>query len=122
MGMFIDPKAKIPVTLDGNTIYIRAKMSIAIKALVEDEIAAKGMGNREALEMRGMGSYALALLKHNIVAWEGPKFMQESGRPLPCIPANIELLDPDDPLVQLVREEIGERNAPKGTLEDADPN
>lgn len=63
MPMFIDPNERIPITLDGNTIYIRAKMSAAVRAAVQDEIKAKGLGESN-LEMRGIGSYRLALLRH----------------------------------------------------------
>lgn len=114
MPMFIDPNERIPITLDGNTIYIRAKMSAAVRAAVQDEIKAKGLGDESNLEMRGIGSYRLALLRHNIVAWEGPAF---AGHP--CTRANIDLLDLDDPLVEMVAEEIGRRNAPR---ESPDPN
>lgn len=107
MPMFVDPNERVPVSLDGNTIYIRAKMSMAVTARVNDEfslVAGRGEG------LAGMGSYSLALLVNNIVAWEGPAFTGESGKPIPCTRANIELLDPDDPLVAAVREEIGNRN------------
>ena len=119
MPMFIDPTERVPVTVGGNTIYIRAKMTASVRARVEDEIAAKGLGDRRDMEMRGLGSYSLALLVHNIVAWEGSDFVDERGKPIPCTRANIERLDLDEPLVVEVREEIGRRNAPK---ESPDPN
>lgn len=112
--MFIDPNERIPVTLNGNTIYIRAKMSAGVRAAVQDEIKAKTAGSQDDMEMRGIGSYRLALLRHNIVGWEGPAF---AGHP--CTRANIDLLDLDDPLVEMVAEEIGRRNAPR---ESPDPN
>ena len=112
--MFIDPNERIPITLGGNTIYIRAKMSAGVRAAVQDEIKAKTAGSQDDMEMRGIGSYRLALLRHNIVAWEGPDF---EGRP--CTRANIDLLDLDDPLIEMVAEQIGTRNAPK---ESPDPN
>jgi len=114
MAMFVNPNAKVPVTLGENTIYIRAKMDGRTKAAVQDEMRARGFRSDDNVEISGIGSYRLALLVHNVVAWEGPAF---AG--VPCKRANIELLDPDEPLVELVAEEIGKRNAPK---ESPDPN
>jgi len=113
--MFVDPNAKVAITEGENTIYIKAKMDLATRAAVQDEIAARGMGSTDEVEVRGIGSYRLALLAHNIVGWEGPAF--EGVR---CNRANILRLEPDDPLVEKVAAEIGERNAPKET--PADPN
>lgn len=111
--MFIDSQARVPVTLDGNTIYIKAKMDLATRSAVQDEIAAKGAGSDE-VEVRGIGSYRMALLVHNIVGWEGPAF-----EGVTCNRTNIMRLDPEEPLVEAVAAEIGERNKPK---ESPDPN
>jgi hypothetical protein len=118
MAMFISPSAKVPVTLDGNTIYIKAKMDAGTRALVQNEIAATNNVGKDT-EITGLGSYSLALLVHNIVSWEGPAFVDERGQPILCTKLNIGHLDIDDPLVELVREEIGKRNAPK---ESPNPN
>lgn len=118
MPMFIDPSARVPVTLGENTIYIKAKMDAATKAAVQDEIRAKG-DSAETLEMRGLGSYRLLLLIHNIVTWEGPDFADAQGRVVPCTRANISRLDPSNPLVELVAERIGELNTEP---ESPDPN
>jgi hypothetical protein len=118
MAMFINPSAKVPVTLDGNTIYIRAKMDAGTRALVQNEIAATNNVGKDT-EITGLGSYSLALLVRNIVDWEGPAFMDEKGQKREVSRANISMLDLDDPLVELVREEIGKRNAPK---ESPSPN
>lgn len=107
MPMFVDPNERVPVTVGENTVSIRAKMNAAITAKVNDEFSLIA-GQNEGLG--GMGSYSLALLVHNIVAWEGPDFVDAGGKPIPCTRANIERLDPDDPLVEAVREEIGRRN------------
>ena len=122
MPRFVDPNARVPVTLGGDTIYIRAKMSVLVRGLVNDELVAKGLGSREEMSARGIGSYRMALLVHNIVAWEGPGFVGESGKPIACTRANIERLDPNDPLIERVWDEITERNAPPEAPEDADPN
>jgi hypothetical protein len=111
--MFINPNDKVAVTLGENTIYIKAKMDVGTRAAVQDEIKATTDGVEE-LGLAGLGSYRMALLRHNIVAWEGPAF-----EGYPCTRANISRLDPDEPLVELVAEEIGKRNAPR---ESPDPN
>lgn len=117
--MFVTPNSKVAVTLDSNTIYIKAKMDVGTKALVENEIKAVADGEARETELSNLGSYTMALLVHNIVGWEGPAFLDEKGVPVPCNKVTIKQLDPDEPLVQKVREEIGERNKPK---ESSNPN
>lgn len=102
--MFVDPNEKVPISDGKNTIYIRAKMSVGVRAKVEDAIAMADGGTA-----KNIGSYILALLENNILAWEGPDF-----EGVPCTVENIRRLDPDDPLVQKVRDEIARRNAPRG--------
>jgi len=116
MPMFVDTNAKVPVISDDgrHTIFIRAKMSAKVRAAVQDEMTARGFGTGENVEVRGIGSYRLALLLHNIVGWEGPEF---AG--VPCNRENIMRLDLDEPLLDKVAEEIGKRNAPP---ESPDPN
>ena len=91
MPMFVDPNSRVPVTLAGNTIYIRAKMTAGVRAAVQDEMRARGFQQRDEMEIRGIGSYRLALLRHNIVGWEGPAF--DGVR---CTRGNVDLLDLDD--------------------------
>ena len=122
MAMFVDPNARVAVTLDGNTIYIRSKMSAGVRAAVQDEMRARGFKSQEELSISGIGSYRLALMEHNIVAWEGPAFLDEKGRPIPCTRLNIRNLDPTEPLVEAVAEEIGERNTAPETPKGTDPN
>ena len=116
--MFVDTKAKVPVTHGGNTIYIKAKMDYGTVAAVQDEIKATG-GGTDGMQFERLGSYRMALLAHNIVAWEGPDFMDANGKPVPCTRANIERLDPNEPIVEMVAAEIGERNRKP---EAQDPN
>ena len=111
--MTINPNDKVAVTLGENTIYIKAKMDAGTRATAPAENKATTHGT-EATGLAGLGSYRMALLRHNIVAWEGPAF-----EGYPCTRANISRLDPDEPLVELVAEEIGKRNAPR---ESPDPN
>jgi hypothetical protein len=116
--MFVDTRAKVPVSLGGNTIYIKAKMDYGTTAAVQDEIKATGAGNADMV-IEKLGSYRMALLTHNIVGWEGPDFMDETGRLIPCNRENIRRLDPSEPLVEMVADEIGKRNR---KAESPDPN
>jgi len=112
--MFVDPKARVPVTVGENTIFIRSKMSAGVRAAVQDEMRARGYGSEKGPEVGGLGSYRLAILTHNILAWEGPAFVG-----VKCTRENIALLDLDEPLIDAVAEAIGERNLPP---ESPDPN
>jgi len=114
MPIFVDPSAKVPVRLGPNTIYIRSKMSVKEHAEVQNEVRYLARSGEGGVEFT-VGYYELALLVANIVAWEGPEFEH-----VPCIRANILKLDPRDPLVIMVGDEIGRRNPPK--RESPDPN
>jgi hypothetical protein len=105
--MFIDPSARIPVADDqGNIIYIRSKMDVATEGQFRDALV-KISGGRKALKSFQVGRAQTALLQLNIVAWEGPRF---AG--VPCNHTMIGRLDPHEPLVVKVLEEIDTRNAP----------
>jgi hypothetical protein len=109
--MFTDPKARVPVTDGLNTVYIRAKMDAGRRALVLDEMRMRGIGkDTSSGELSGLGSYQMLLRVHNVVAWEGPDFVDEHGKPVPCTRANILLLDPTTPLYEMVGDKIGELN------------
>ena len=123
MPMFVDPSARVPVTLGENTVYIRAKMDAGTKAQVSDEVRARGVdGETDSREVRGLGSYRMLLMIHNIVDWEGPDFCDEKGVKVPCTRANIRRLDPTGPMFDAVGERIGELNADPETPEGTDPN
>lgn len=114
MSMFVDPNQRVPVTDGPNTIYIKARMDIDTRAAVQNEMRAAGNEATDEVVMSHIGSYRRAMLLHNIVAWDGPAF---AG--VPCTRENIGRLDPHEPLVIKVAQEIGERNAPR---ESPDPN
>lgn len=105
--MFVDT-TKVPIALDhdpANVIFIRPKMDFGTKARVLDAIAKVQATDKGASVGVGMGAYQLALLQHNIVGWEGPAFGA-----VPCSPEAVARLDPDEPLVARVVEEIATRN------------
>lgn len=114
MGRFISDE-RVPVSLDSdpeNIIYIRPKMNVGVTSKVQSamvSISAQAsvtgkMPDSTSLKF-DIGAYNLALLIHNIVWWAGPDF-----NPIPCNAENIERLDPDDPLVDKVLQEINHRN------------
>ena len=120
MPMFLDPNARVPVSDGRNTVYIRAKMDMATRDAVMNEIREvrksdkASKTNDEGGELRGYGAYHLALLHHNVLAWDGPDF---AG--VPCTRANIDRADPTEPIWELVADEIGKRNE---RAESPDPN
>lgn len=108
--MFVS-KDRVPVRVEGDdtgdTIYILPKMPFgtkqrALSAL--SHIGTDGTSEGTGIDI-DLGAYNIALMKLNIVGWEGPSFAGVA-----CTPENIEQLDPDEPLVVRVLEEIGRRN------------
>lgn len=86
-----------------DTIYIRRhKMNMGMQMRVQGA-AAENYGNG-----------VLTMLDEYIVKWSGPSFQG-----VPCTPANIRKLDPEQPLVDFVVNEIKKRNP---QLDSPDPN
>ena len=85
-----------------NIIYIRPKMNFKTEAMVN--AAALRIDTSGKSEMHPE-DYLVALLVQNIVRWEGPDFDS-----MPCTPENIENLDPDEPHIERVCDEIARRN------------
>lgn len=114
MPMFIDPNARVAVSDGRNTVFIKAKMDAGTRAAVEDAMRPTGGEVVEDIVIRGLGSYRLALLVHNVVAWEGPDF-----EGVPCTRGNLLRVDPTEPIWAEVAEQIGIRNKPRVS---PDPN
>ena len=93
------------VTMGENTIYIHPKMDLGTRNRCMDALTAIGRENGETDMALHIGAYQLALMVENIVSWSGPAFVG-----IPCTPANIAKLDPDEPLVERTLEEIVARN------------
>lgn len=86
---------RVPVSDEaGNTVYIKAKLSFGDVS----KIQAAGDKQGALLSM-----YQVAILD-----WDGPDFQG-----FPCTPENIAQLDPNDPLIELVGNKIGELNPQK---------
>ena len=123
MSMFVSNTDRVAVTLDGvNIIYVRPKMSYGVLQQVMSAAAPVKVtpDAKDGLDAGlDYGAYNMALMKFNIVGWEGPAFQDEAGRIVPCTPANILRLDPDEPLVSHVFKEIERLN---GKQASPDPN
>lgn len=117
-----DPPVAVPefdpatVISDGapNIIYIRARMDVETSGKVKNALFAVDEAS-QSLELRA-GANETALLIHNIVRWEGPDLGQ-----IPCTPENIRKLDPTEPHIALVLEEIAKRNKPKASPNPKSP-
>jgi hypothetical protein len=118
MPMFVSDE-RVPVTIDGvNIVYVRPKMDFGTQQKVWGEMAKLRLtgGDGDNDLMANLGIYNLMLMRHNILGWEGPAF---TG--VPCIPRNIERLDPDEPLVEKVLEELNRRNTRADKDDAGDP-
>lgn len=110
-------KGRVAIGVDGevadgaitpaiDVIWIRNRMSVAVQQAVQSEATSmKGSGGRAMEVDIDVGLYQLALLRQNIVAWQGPSF---NG--VVCTPETIGELDATEPLVQRVLQEISDRN------------
>ena len=116
MGMFIDPNETVPVTdAKGNTIWIKAKLTFADYAKVEDALMrlridtaggkrGKGVDTKVDAHITQSAQQA-ALLVECVKRWDGPDFVGVA-----CTPANIAVLNPLEPIVIDVLEEIDRLN------------
>lgn len=103
--MFVNG-APVPITEGENTIFIRPKMDFGTRNACMDALMVIRQADGGRADMAAhVGAYQLALLQHNITGWSGPDFQG-----VPCSPDMIARLDPDEPLVERVLEEIGQRN------------
>lgn len=108
---------KVPVTEGPDTIYIRGKMDAGQREQAEDALRGiEATVTAGASVQVNVGAYRIALLRINVLGWEGPGF-----EGLPFSPANILKLDPDDPLFDKVMEEIARRNPLGGRKADPLP-
>lgn len=108
MSAFVSKEPVAVLDGEGNTVYIRSKMDYGARSRVLSAIT-KMHGTDMTADM---GAYNLALLKENIVRWEGPAF---DG--LPFAPDLIEQLDPDTPILDKALAEINKRNTKAATPE-----
>lgn len=108
MSAFVSREPVAVTDDEGNTIYIRSKMDYGVRSRVLSAIT-KMHGSDMTTDM---GAYNLALLRENIVRWEGPAF---DG--VAFAPDLVEQLDPDLPVVDRALAEINQRNTKAATPE-----
>jgi hypothetical protein len=106
-----DP-AEVISDVTPRVITIRAKMNYAQDAAVKGAVMQIGPDGKQ-VEFNP-GNSIVALLVQNIVRWRGGDL-----EGVPCTRENIEQLDPQDPFVARVADEIGVRNRRRETF---DPN
>lgn len=104
--MFVSDKP-VAITEGDNTIYIKPKMDFGTRNAVIGAAAHVDFSDGKPEAGMDIGSYQTALLELNIVGWSGPAF-----EGVPCTAVRIRRLDPDEPLVVRVLEEIAARNPP----------
>lgn len=124
MSMFVS-KEKIAVTVDGrDIIYIKAKMDVGTRNRVHGSAARSMTKNKDgSVETElDIGRANTLLLAENVLDWEGPSFTDDTGKKIPCVRHNIEMLDPDEPLVEKTVDEIAARNPQKSDEDEASPN
>lgn len=102
--------AEAAITPDMDVIWIRSRMSVAVQQAVQSEATSvstnrvNGRSSTPDVEI-DVGVYQISLLRQNILSWQGPSF---AG--VPCTADNIGDLDPQEPLVERVLQEISTRN------------
>jgi hypothetical protein len=97
-----------PVEHEGNTVWLLPKIGQGVMSKITAHIRTQTFG----LGSRGGGDpvYINALLRFNIVKWEGPMFRGDNGKTVPCTPQNIDVVPIDDPLMVKALERINELN------------
>jgi hypothetical protein len=110
--MFVSTE-RVALTEGDDTIYIRTKMDVGTKNRVQSDITHFSQTEHGGNVVVSIGLYQLILLRRNILDWDGPSFLDEQGKKIPCTPDNIERLDPDEPLVVKALEQVQERNLVK---------
>lgn len=113
MGSFVNPNETVEIAefdpevviadVTPRVIVIRAKMDYATSRQVQGAVMRGGLDGSPA-ELN-LGDSLMELLIQNIVAWRGGDL---DG--VPCDAAHIRMLDPTDPFVDRVADEIGTRN------------
>lgn len=110
--MFVSKEA-VPVTVDQlNFIFIKPKLNFGEtkrvqRALLKATQSTRADGSSGDLVTDfDLSAYQVQLLIESVVSWSGPAFAS-----VPLTAASLAELDPDDPLVVEVQEEIGRRNA-----------
>lgn len=116
MGSFVNPKETVDIEefdpdviisdVTPRVITIRAKMDYATQKQVQGTAWKMGAGGK-GTELN-FGDSLMELLIRNILSWRGGDL-----EGVPCDAAHIKMLDPTDPFIDRVADEIGKRNTAK---------
>lgn len=116
MGSFVNPKETVDIEefdpeviisdVAPRIITIRAKMDYATQKQVQGTAWKMGAGGK-GTELN-FGDSLMELLIRNILSWRGGDL-----EGVPCDAAHIKILDPTDPFIDRVADEIGKRNTAK---------
>lgn len=116
MGSFVNPKETVDIEefdpeviisdVTPRVITIRAKMDYATQKQVQGTAWKMGAGGK-GTELN-FGDSLMELLIRNILSWKGGDL-----EGVPCDAAHIKMLDPTDPFIDRVADEIGIRNTAK---------
>lgn len=128
MSIFIRKDELVPVSVEGdeaNVIWIHRKMDVGTSNRVKDALLGMkdidvGRGTLSGMSLN-LNQQNTILLQANIVRWEGPKFRDDDGKPIPCTPEWIEMMDEDDPLVDAVLAKINQLNKKAKEAQAQDP-
>ena len=93
-----------------NTVYIKSRMNWKETSMYKDALVSLRFSGSDAESSARIGAAEMAAMQINVLAWEGPGFTDERGRPIPCTPEMIEDMDPTEPFWQKVLGEINNRN------------
>lgn len=103
-----------------NVVWIRPRMSVGIENKVKGAIAHLDTTG-QTVEI-DLGANLTELLVQNILAWEGPDFLEADGRKIPVTRANIERLIGRDPFIERVADEIAKRNKKAASPDPKSPD
>lgn len=100
MKFVSDQTAAIKIDGAEETVYIRERLNLGQLQRVQSA-APMALGGAPNVSIMS------AMWEAYIVRWEN--VLDEAGKTIPCTPANIARLDPDDPLVVAVSDAIAAR-------------
>jgi hypothetical protein len=95
----------VRIELDGEWIAVKPKLSVGDKNALYTAMVS--VGDSATTSKIEVGAYLAALLETAIVDWH---LLDSGGKEIPFDKARIQDFDPDDPLIELVQDEVAKRN------------
>jgi len=116
-------KAQHVVQIDQfSSVTIRAKMDFKTTAKVQNDMLNISLADGGEMKASGILAQKLSLLKHNILSWDGPMFINDDGKPVKFAPEVLDSLDPvgSDDFITLVYDTIAKLNKGKEEAAEGD--